>query len=46
MMPMTPGGWILFAAMWLAGPITGYAATSLIASEWSGEPGSVRGEKQ
>lgn len=37
MTPHTPIGWILFAAMWVAGPVTGYAASSLIASVWSGE---------
>ena len=34
MTPLTPLGWILFATMWLAGPITGYTATSLIAFVW------------
>ena len=32
MTPQTPIGWILFAIMWLAGPITGYVACNLIAS--------------
>lgn len=27
----TPTGWILFAAMWLSGPIAGYSACNLIA---------------
>ena len=27
-------GWILFATMWVAGPITGYAAFSLISFAW------------
>ena len=34
MTPLTPVGWILFAAMWVAGPITGYAASALITAAW------------
>ncbi|XYD11974.1 hypothetical protein R1A27_33010 (plasmid) [Methylobacterium sp. NMS12] len=36
MTPLTLVGWILFAAMWLAGPITGYTAARLTAYalEW------------
>ncbi|GJE12473.1 hypothetical protein [Methylobacterium longum] len=34
MTPLTPAGWILFAAMWVAGPITGFTACSLIAAAW------------
>jgi hypothetical protein len=37
MTPQTPTGWILFAVMWLSGPITGYAASSLITSVWARE---------
>ena len=34
MTPLTTTGWILFAAMWVAGPVTGYTACVLIASVW------------
>ena len=34
MTPLTPAGWILFAAMWVAGPVAGYTACGLIASFW------------
>lgn len=34
MTPLTPVGLILFAAMWVSGPITGYTACGLIASIW------------
>ncbi|KNY24546.1 hypothetical protein [Methylobacterium sp. ARG-1] len=43
MTPLTPIGWILFAAMWLAGPITGYTGTSLIASAWEHRKLETRG---
>ena len=32
MTPLTPIGWILFVAMWVAGPVTGYVACNMIAS--------------
>ncbi|MGU3668206.1 hypothetical protein ACLBX9_28810 [Methylobacterium sp. A49B] len=32
MTPQTTIGWILFVIMWVAGPITGYTSSSLIAS--------------
>jgi hypothetical protein len=32
--PQTPAGWILFAAMWAAGPITGVTASNLITFAW------------
>lgn len=38
MIPQTITGWILFAAMWLAGPITGYLACSLVSAAWEREP--------
>ena len=34
MTPLTTAGWILFAAMWIAGPITGYAASALVTAAW------------
>ena len=35
MTPFTSVGWALFAVMWVTGPITGYAASCLIACAWS-----------
>lgn len=37
MTPQTLTGWILFAALWLSGPITGYAALNLAAARWERE---------
>jgi hypothetical protein len=36
--PQTTTGWILFAAMWFAGPIAGYAASDLLAAVSAREP--------
>jgi hypothetical protein len=36
--PQTTIGWILFAVMWLSGPIAGYAASELVATAWAREP--------
>lgn len=37
MTPQTSTGWILFAALWLAGPIAGYVALNLAAARWEHE---------
>lgn len=37
MSALTPAGWILYAAMWVDGPVAGYTASRLIASAWEGK---------
>ena len=38
MSPLPPAGWILYAALWVAGPITGYTAARLIVTAWERQP--------
>ena len=42
MTPLTPIGWILFVAMWVAGPVTGFVGSSLVNCAWERRPAARR----